>query len=269
VKIEARTVRINGALHGIGEAGDQVILQIDDLLVTITHKALQQIPEGVPTTLGSGSVGRTVATKVAVDNAWTVDADSKRILLPRMGQIERINPVSQDPPEKIEIEGLPGGTFGASAEPGANRILYGVVRNVSFDFSEYGVAIADLMLGRMVSENSIRSNSDLKFSWEVVSKSWMIGDPDKGIFWRWDGENPPARAKGSADLKHPSHDLWAGLEQTGAIQKVHVRDSSGKAIAETVLKPGTLVRNLAWSTSSPERLWGLGIRALVEMTLSN
>jgi hypothetical protein len=269
MKIETRTIRLNGALHGVGEAGDQVILQIDDLLVTIADKALRQIPEGVLTTLGSGGIGRIVATKVAVDNAWSVDADSKRILLPRQGHIERIDPLSQDPPEKIAVEGLPDGTFGASAEPGANRVLYVFVRDVSFDFSEYGVEIADLMLGRMLTEKSIRSNGDLKLSWDVASKSWTISDPDKGIFWRWDGEMPPARAKGSSELKHPSHELWAGLEQTGATQKVHIRDSSGKVIAETVLKPGTLVKNLVWSTSSPERLWGLGIRALVEMTLSN
>jgi hypothetical protein len=269
MKIETKTIRLNGALHGVGEAGDQVILQIDDLLATIVHKALRQIPEGVLTTLGSAGIGRIVATKVAVDNAWTVDADSKRILLAREGHIERIDPLSQDPPEKIAVEGLPAGTFGASAEPGANRILYVVVRDISFDFSEYGVEIADLMLGRMVTEKSIRSNGDLKLSWDVGSKSWTISDPDKGIFWRWDGATPPARAKASAELKHPSQDLWAGVEQTGAVQKVHIHDSSSKATAETALRPGTLVKNLAWSTSSPARLWGLGVRTLVEMTISD
>jgi hypothetical protein len=269
MKIETKTIRLQGALHGLNEAGDQVILQIDDLLLTIAERNLRQIPEGIPTTLGSGGIGRVLAASVAVDNAWTVDPDSKRILLARAGHIERINPASQEKAERITIEGLPAGTFGASVEPGGNRVLYVVVRDVNFDFSEYGVAIADLMLGRMVSEKSIRSNSDLQVSWDVASKSWVINNPEKRVVWRWDGEKPPIQETGSSELKHPSLDLWARLAQVAAVQKIQILDSSRKAIAEAALKPGSQVKSLHWSTTSPERLWGVGIRAVVEITLSN
>jgi hypothetical protein len=277
MKIEAKTIRVQGALHGLNEAADQVIVQIDDLLVTIAEKALWQIPDGVLTALGSGGIGRVVATKVAVDNAWTVDSVSKRILLPRAGHIERIDPleqdVGQDVTDKIGIEGLPAGTFGASAEPGGNRILFLVVRDVNLDFAEYAVAVADLMLGRMITEKSVRSNDDLLLVWDAASRGWVISDTGKGIVWRWDGERPAVRSASSVEpssgRKHPSQDLWASVEQAGAAQRIQIRDSSRKVIAETALRPGTQVRNLVWSTSSPERLWGLGIRALVEMMLNN
>src|SRR5260370_32112420 len=129
------------------------------------------------------------------------------------------------------------------------------------------------MGGERSAENPLGPTDVLNLVWGAGPGSGVISDTGRVIFWRWDGENPAVRAvspvEPSQGRKHPSQNLWASVEQAGAVQRIEIRDASGKVIAETALRPGTQARNLIWSTSSPERLWGLGIRALVEMTLGN
>jgi len=50
-----------------------------------------------------------------------------------------------------------------------------MVRDVNFDFSEYAVAIADLMLGRMIAEKTIHSTTNCTELGRAVS-NWSIRD---------------------------------------------------------------------------------------------
>jgi hypothetical protein len=274
VKIAVKTVRLQGALHGLAELAELLIVHVDDLLIAIPEKAVRQIPDGVMTAVGSGGFGSVVATQVAVDNAWTVLPESKQILLAREGRIELIDPQGLREMEQITVEGLPKGTFGACAEPAGRRVLLVVMREINGDFDEGAVAIADLARGRMVSEKTIRANDELQLLWNAQFRAWSITDTGKNVVWWWDGETPAVRlpwkaAEPAWGRKHPSRELWARLAQKGPVQSVQILESTGKVLAEAPMRTGAFVRNLNWSTSSEERIWGSGVRAIVEMTLDN
>jgi hypothetical protein len=68
--------------------------------------------------------------------------------------------------------------------------------------------------------------------------------------------------------RHPTHPLWACLAQEKAVQQIQVRDAGGNVLAEAEVARATHLSHLLWSASSPERLWGFGVRALAGATLS-
>lgn len=68
--------------------------------------------------------------------------------------------------------------------------------------------------------------------------------------------------------RHPTLARWACLAQEGTRQQVQVRDTAGKVLAETDVRPGVYLDNLLWSTFSSNLLWCSGIRALATATLS-
>lgn len=68
--------------------------------------------------------------------------------------------------------------------------------------------------------------------------------------------------------RHPAQALWACLAYEGAGQQIQIRDESGKVLASADVRPPILLNCLLWSESSPERLWGSGIRAVAAATTS-
>jgi hypothetical protein len=82
---------------------------------------------------------------------------------------------------------------------------------------------------------------------------------------------PPVVLPGTPVLvarRHPAQALWACLAQAGAAQHIQIRDAAGKVLAEAPVRPTTHLNNLVWSMASPNRVWGIGVRALAAATLS-
>jgi hypothetical protein len=80
----------------------------------------------------------------------------------------------------------------------------------------------------------------------------------------------PATLTGSPVLmawRDPARPLWACLAQAGAAQQIQFRDVGGKLLAEAAVRPGVHLANLQWSVF-PNRVWGVGIRALAAVALS-
>jgi hypothetical protein len=68
--------------------------------------------------------------------------------------------------------------------------------------------------------------------------------------------------------RHPTLALWSCLAQAGAGQQIQIRDAAGTVLAEGGVPPAAHLNNLLWSMSSPNLLWGFGVRALAAAILS-
>jgi len=69
--------------------------------------------------------------------------------------------------------------------------------------------------------------------------------------------------------RHPTRSIWACLAQEGARQQIRICDAAGKVLAEAGMDPAADVNSILWSTSSPNRVWGIGTRALTAATVSD
>ena len=68
---------------------------------------------------------------------------------------------------------------------------------------------------------------------------------------------------------HPARPVWACLAQEGARQEIRICDASGNVLAEAGVGRAADVNNILWSTFSPNRVWGIGTRALTAATVSD
>lgn len=325
MRIEAKTVRVQGAVRRLCEwaGADRLIVHSDQSLVAVAWLALQHTPDGMAASLAPPGKEKPVAANVAVDNAWTVDPKARRVLLARAGEIDLADPSGEVADQRIQVAGLPVGTFGAALDSDGERLLLVVMRAVNFDFADYGLVMVDLADGQLVAEKTIGTTSDLELLWDARLGTWAIGDTSKGALWRWDGAGhavklagptagaihaatfaetsegvivsalssgtagatvlvtghaerdrvvwmPPVTLAGTPILlarRHPARALWACLAQQGAAQQIQIRDAAGKVLAEADLRPGIHLNHLLWSAFAPERLWGVGIRALASATI--
>ncbi|MGC0772188.1 MAG: hypothetical protein WB543_04585, partial [Candidatus Acidiferrum sp.] len=166
MKIDVKTILLDGALHRLRELSDanHLIVQSEESLVAVSWPALRQTRDGMTVVLGPRGLGKVLATKVAVDNAWIVEPKSQRVLLTREGEVEFVDPSGRDKVRRVTVAGLPSGAFAAALDSAGQHLLLVVMRVVNLDFAEYGVAAVDLVNGRLASESTIRSNADLELS---------------------------------------------------------------------------------------------------------
>jgi hypothetical protein len=68
--------------------------------------------------------------------------------------------------------------------------------------------------------------------------------------------------------RHPARSVWACLAQAGTAQQVQLRNISGKLLTEISVQAGVHLIGLQWSSLLADRLWGVGNRALVAVTIS-
>jgi hypothetical protein len=325
MRIEVKTVRVQGAMHEMCEMPepDRLIVHSEQSLVSVDWLALQQTPDGVAASLAPRGKEKALATGLTVDNAWTVDPKTGRVLLTRAGAIEIIDPSGNVANQRVQVAGLPAGSFGAALDAEGKRMLLVVMRVVNFDFANYGLAMADLANGRLVAEKTVGGTSDLELVWDNRLRTWVIGDTNHGGLWLWDGERPAVKFAGPAAgpvqaasftasaegvivsaviahktggtgliagrverdrvvwaapvqlpglsvlmaRRHPTHPVWACLAQEKAVQQIQVRDAAGNVLAQTEAARATPLGHLLWSASTPNRVWGYGVRALAAATV--
>jgi hypothetical protein len=198
MRIDAKTIRFQGALHGLCELpdGDRLIIHSEQSLVAVSWPALRQTPDTVTVVLGPPGQGKALATNVAVDNAWVVEPKARRVLMAREGEFYSVDPSGQLEDQRIKVAGLPRGTFAAALDSDGQRVLLVVMRVLNPDFAEYGVGMADLANGRLVAEATIGVNADLDLLWDAPLRTWVIGDTSRGALWRWDGARPAVKLAG-------------------------------------------------------------------------
>jgi hypothetical protein len=325
MQIDLKTISFDGALRGLCELGDErLVVHVEQSLVVVSGQDLTrgQLPDRSLVLLGPSGKGMVVATKVAVDNAWTVDRSSQRVLLARAGEISLIDPTGKVDEQTIKVSNLPPGTFGVALDGDGQRALLVIVRDVNMDFAEYAVGIANLASGHLVLEAKIGSTNELEVLWDDKLRTWVIGNTNTGLLWRWDGEKPAVKLEGpgagpvqsatfaasgervvisalvaqdgGASLiegrverdrvvwsepialpggpvllarRHTERPLWACLAEESAGQQIQIRDATGAILAAAGVRPAALLHDLLWSLSSPDRLWGIGVRALAAATV--
>ena len=322
--LDVNAVRLEGALHELGELRDpgHLILHVDQSLVAVAWTDLRKSFTKAPVPVGPPGKGRVLATRIAVDDAWTIVPTSQEILLARLGTISFLDSTHGRAVRTIKPNGLRNGTFGAALDGDALRALFIVSRDVSMDFAEYTVAAVDLTAGTLVPQTRIHGNADFELLWDEPSRSWVIGSTHTGSLWRWDGVGEAVKFDGPAGTlqgatfvadgegvvisaltedsprgshlitgrlgpdrvtwaepvtlpgtsvilarRHPKRPLWACLAFDGAAQQIRICDAAGKVQAVAAVRPPGLLKNLRWSTSSPDRIWGLGVRTLAAATL--
>jgi hypothetical protein len=195
--IDLKAVRVRDAVHGLCELADtdRLIVHSGQSLVAVPWAALGNTSGDLTIALGPPGYGNLVAT-LAVDSAWIVEPTTKRVLLAREGALESFDPAGRLSPQKTVVNGLPRGSFAAAVDPGGRHVLLTVMRVVNPDLAHYGVALVDLIDGRLVREGSIGSVTDLELLWDRRLGTWVIGDTGKGAMWRWDGATPAVKLAG-------------------------------------------------------------------------
>lgn len=241
MKIDAKVVLLDGALHGLREWSDSnhLILHTDQSLVAVEWSALRETRERVAVVFGSHGLGRVIATKVTVDNAWTVDPTSRLLLLARDGKIEYFDPSSGDSVRTVALAGLPSGTFAAALDSASQRLLLVVMNVVNLDFAEYGVVAADLANGHLTREPGIRSKNDLELLWDGRYRAWVICDTGTATLWRWDGQKPAIKLTGMVP---------------NAIQHATIVDSDDGIIAGAIVSHSSAATALAWGHVDQDRV---------------
>jgi len=245
--IVLKAVRMQGALHGLRESrdADHLIVHSDRSLFAIVWAALQNTPEGVAITLGPKGPGKLVAEDVAVDDAWLIEPKGQRVLIPREGEFESIDPWGQTEPQKTKVAGLSLGTFAAAIDAGGQHVLLVVDRDINPDESTYAIALADMANGRLILEKTIHSGSDLELLWDATSATWVIGDTSRGAVWRWDGVKPAIKVAAPS-----SHIRAATFAAT--TEGVIVSALADRPTGEAVLMTGHADRDrIAWTEPVP------------------
>jgi len=239
MKIDVKIVRLAGALHGLRELpAGHLILHSDQSLVAVD----QPLHGGGVLAFGPHGPGKVIATDVAVDNAWTLLPGSGRVLLAQEGRFQSIDASGGGRDEQVKVTGLPAGTFGAAPDAEGRHVLVVVVHAVNPDFAAYGVAMADLANDRLTAEATIRSNADLELAWDRHDRSWLIGDTDNGVVWRWDGAGPAAK------LAAPAVASVHGTSFAASENGVFVTTLFTRATGETALVTGHADRDqVAWT----------------------
>ncbi|HKE09952.1 MAG TPA: hypothetical protein VKE73_00130 [Myxococcota bacterium] len=196
--IDLKAVRLRDAAHGVCELPDvdRLIVHSGQALVAVAWSALGNTSGGVAIALGPEGYGKVLAAGVAVDNAWTVEPRTQRVLLAREGALESLDPSAALPPKTTVVGGLPRGSFAVAVDPEGRRVLLSVMRVVNPDFANYAVVLVDLRDGRLVREGSIGSVADLELLWDRWLGTWVVGDTGQGGMWRWDGATPAVRLDG-------------------------------------------------------------------------
>jgi hypothetical protein len=85
----------------------------------------------------------------------------------------------------------------------------------------------------------------------------------------WDAPRVLSGSPVLAARRHSARPIWACLAQEGARQQIRICDAAGKVLAAAGVGPAADVNNILWSTSSPNRVWGIGTRALTAATVSD
>ena len=217
MKIDVKTILLDGALHRLREFSDanHLIVQSEESLVAVSWPELRHTREGMTVVLGPRGLGKVLATKVAVDNAWIIEPKSQRVLLTREGEVEFIDPSGRDKVRRVTVAGLPSGAFAAALDSAGNQLLLVVMRVVNLDFAEYGVAAVDLVNGRMASESTIGANADLELLWDDTLRTWVICDTGNATVWRWNGTKPAVKL--ASTLADPVHSASLVMGDGGAI----------------------------------------------------
>lgn len=190
--VAPETIRITGPCHGLRELpGERLILHAGRSLVAVAWSDLRRAPEGSVVEPGSPGYGRVIATNVAVDNAWSIQPGSGRVLVARQGQFQSIDGLGSGAEQLIRIPGLPTGTFAAEFDPSGRYALLTIMRPLGPDFAEYGVALADLTAGQLTTESGIGSTAELELLClgGPPNPTWVVGDTSNGALWRWDGHD--------------------------------------------------------------------------------
>jgi len=189
MQIDVKTILFEGALHRLRELSDanHLIVQNEQSLVAVAWPELQKTRDGLTVVLGPQGLGKVVATKVSVDNAWIVEPKSQRVLMAREGEIEFVDPSGRDKLQRVTVAGLPSGSFAAALDSAGQHLLLVVMRAVNMDFAEYGIVVITLSDGQLQRELTIRSNADLELHWDETFRTWVICDTSNATVWRWDG----------------------------------------------------------------------------------
>lgn len=226
MKIDAKVVLLDDALHGLREWFDSnhLILHTDQSLVAVEWPALRETRDGAAAVFGPRGLGRVVASRVTVDNAWTVDATSRLLLLARDGKIEYLDPLGVHPVRTLAVAGLQSGTFAAALDSASRRLLLVVMSAANLDFAAYGVVAADLGNAQLTYEPSIRCTNDLELLWDGRSRAWLICDTGTATLWRWGGQKPAVKLTGMVP---------------GAIHYAAMVDSDEGVIAGAVVSHGS------------------------------
>jgi hypothetical protein len=322
MKLDIDVVRLQGTLRRLAELRDPgaLVVHVDQSLIAVNWTRLRTPDPRAAIVLGPPGTGSVLAAKLAVDDAWTIEPKSQRVLLARDGELSFIDPSHKLPARNLKPDELPPGTFGAVVDSEGKRALLIVVRDVNMDSSEYTVLQADLASGLLTPQPAIHGNAELELLWDGVSRAWVIGDTHTGSLWLWDGQSPavkfegppgdqvhsatfaaatdgvivtalqegnrllsgvlgadrvdwspPVALSGTSALiarRHLTRPVWACLTYQGAAQQIQILDAAGKVQAAAPVRSPILLNNLQWSTASPNRVWGLGMRALAAATLT-
>lgn len=233
MKLDVKTIRLQNALHAVREwqDPDHLVVRSEQSLILVNWLSFQHRPETEQVVLGPKGEGRLIANEVAIDNAFAIDSKSQHILLARQGEISVIDPANPAQVQKVNVTGLPRGTFGAALASDSQRILFATVHVVTPDFATYALALVDLTNGTLSIEKTISSTADLELLWDNATNTWAIGDTGNGTLWRCDGSRPAVKLAGP-----PEHADFATFTASG--EGVIVSAVATKPTGETVLLTG-------------------------------
>ncbi len=193
--LDVKAVRLSGALRRMSEwsGPDALVLQVDQSLLAVNWPLAPNT--SAPVVVGPPGA-KVLAANVAVDDAWTIEPKSRQVVLARDGAMAFMDPSKKVPVRNIKVNGLKPGTFGAALDGDGKRVLLVVMRDVSMDFAEYSVVVANLATGFLSSPASLGANADLELLWDESSRAWVIGNTHTGSLWRWNGGSPAVKFEG-------------------------------------------------------------------------
>jgi hypothetical protein len=230
MKIGIKAIRLERALHAIREWQDaeHLVALSEQDLVAFAWKDVQHFSDKFTVTIGPKGVGTVLATDVAVDNTWLVEPKSQRILLAREGVFDVLDPAGKSSQGRINVAGLENGTFASALDSEGKRVLLVVLRVINPDSAEYGIAVADLVTGRLVRERRFGSTAELELLWDAQQRTWLIGETSTATLWRWDETTPAVKLAGTLPGHVHAATFVAGQE--GTIVTALIADTTGGTV---------------------------------------